>query len=175
MILRKEGIIVKLKKIIAITTLAIVMATSTSAMSITANAANTSNKNFSIALSTNAKRSSSTVARLKQDSTSSYVNYKVKADGSTATGPAKFYAYIYGGTSSSNLVDASSYTPSGVARKKAVVTKGTKGYIIQYVYEIFGYNAYTQIYGRQYSTYTGTAKGCWSPDSVSESGTTTYN
>ena len=69
----------------------------------------------------------------------------------------------------------SSYTPSGVLRKKAVITKGTKGYIIQYVYETFGYNAYAQIYGKQYSSYTGTAKGCWSPDSVYESGTTTYN
>ena len=79
--LRKEGITMKLKRIITITTLAIVMATSTGTMGITANAANTSNKNFSIAVAPNIKKSSTTAVRLKQDSTSSYVNYKVKADG----------------------------------------------------------------------------------------------
>lgn len=57
-----------------------------------------------------------------------------------------------------------------------IVTKGTKGYIKQTVYETFGSSSYAQLKGAKVSGYTtGIARGCWSPDSVSESGTENYN
>lgn len=167
----------KLKRIAAIALATMTMAVGV--MSISASAANTTDENFSISItSTSTKRSNSASRRLKTNSTSTFVNYKTLKDGSTsASGPYKFVAYVYGSdTSSSALVDLSSYDSSGNARKKAVVTKGTKGFIKQLVNETFGSNAYAQLYGSQYSgSTTGTAKGCWSPDSVADSSAVNYN
>ena len=80
-----------------------------------------------------------------------------------------------GSSSGSSMVDCTSYVhnSSGAVigeRTKAVVTKGTVGLVRQDVYEMFGSGAYGQIWGTAASkSYTGTAKGCWSVDSVGSS------
>ena len=104
----------------------------------------------------------------KENDSSTYVNYATRADHTTpASGPYKFKCYVYGSdTSTSGLVDLSSYDQYGNARPDAVVTRGSIGYIYQLIHETFGDNAYAQLYGGQYQSYTGTAKGCWSSDSV---------
>lgn len=115
-------------------------------------------------------------ARLKKNTSSTYVNYKTKASGASATGPNKFRAFVYGGTGST-FVDCSSYTLSGKLRPKAIIRKGTKGYILQTVYERFKGNSkiYAELRGMSVDNDYDYAEGCWSPDSVSESGTITYN
>ncbi|MDD5796500.1 MAG: hypothetical protein PUD24_06165 [Oscillospiraceae bacterium] len=141
-----------------------------------ASAANNTDTNFSISITSTSVTSSNsaTARRLKTDTSSSYINYTKLADKTTsASGPYKFIAKIYGSaTSSSAMVDCTSYVhnSSGTVigyRSDAVVTKGSVGLIRQDVYEMFGSGAYGQIWGRAYSSsYTGTAKGCWSVDSV---------
>lgn len=164
----------KIKKIV-VGIVASAMCAVGSVGAISVNAANASDANFSISISGTNPTPNTYAKRLKVDSSSSYVNYTTLADHTTsATGPYAFKCYIYGADNSTDpLVDMSSYTASGTARPEAVVRKGTKGYIYQRVNEFFGSGAYAQVYGSKYSTYTGTAKGCWSPDS---SGTgTVYN
>ena len=143
-----------------------------------ASANNHTDANFEISItSTSTTRSNVYVRRAKLDNSSTYVNYTKLKDGITnASGPYKFVAVIYGSaTTSSSLVDCTSYVhnSSGTVvgyRTPAVVTRGTVGLIRQDVYEMFGYNSYGQIFGRAYSnSYTGTARGCWSVDSVGSS------
>lgn len=134
--------------------------------------------NFSIPITSTATTIANNIARReKMDSSSSYVNYTNLANGTTAaSGPYKFVVKIYGSASSgSSMVDCTSYVhnSSGAVigeRTKAVVTKGTVGLVRQDVYEMFGSGAYGQIWGTAASkSYTGTAKGCWSVDSVGSS------
>lgn len=111
--------------------------------------------------------------RKKATSTSTYVNYSKTVGpnfNGQATGPNKIRMYVYGSNGPSG--DLANYTIG----TSVVVTKGTRGYIKQTVYEVFGSNAYAQLRGAMVSGYgTGIARGCWSPDSVSESGAVDYN
>lgn len=165
----------KMKKLAAVAAAAI-MAVST--MSVSASAAETSDSNFSISIFSVSALSSNTASRRqKTDSSSTYVNYITQVDGTTASGPYKFRAVIFGSNGVSGVLkDCSSYTSSGTERPAAIVTKGTKGYIKQLVFEEFKSNAYAQIYGAASSSqYTGTAKGKWSPDSVADPDAVNYN
>lgn len=165
-----------LKKKVKFTTAFMAMAVSISTISAPVNAANTTNKNFGLWLVTDRIMSTEQKARLKKNTSSTYVNYKSKVSGESAKGPNKFRAFVYGGTGTT-LIDCSSYTLSGKARPKAIVRKGTKGYILQTVYEKFKGNSkiYAELRGINIGNDYGYAEGCWSPDSVSESGTITYN
>lgn len=162
-----------IKKVVA--SLMAIASLSTCAMGITASAAETNDTNFSISIQSNIISPSSSSRRLKTNDTSTYVNYKTLANHSTsASGPYKFRCYVYGSdTSTSQLIDLSSYDLNGNARPQAIVTRGTTGYMYQLINETFGPNAYAQLYGSKYSSYTGTAKGCWSSDSVGSG--TIYN
>ena len=133
-----------------------------------ASAANITDANFNITIQSGLKSANAYSRRLKENDSSTYVNYATRADHTTpASGPYKFKCYVYGSdTSTSGLVDLSSYDQYGNARPDAVVTRGSIGYIYQLIHETFGDNAYAQLYGGQYQSYTGTAKGCWSSDSV---------
>lgn len=157
-----------LKKI-AISFLAAMMCVTSSLGMASVDAAETSDTNFTINISSSNPSPNTYVKRQKVDNSSSYVNYNTKADHSTsASGPYKFKCYIYGADNSiSPLVDMSSYDQYGVARPEAIVTRGTTGYIYQRVNEFFGAGAYAQVYGAMLSgSYTGLAQGCWSPDST---------
>lgn len=134
--------------------------------------------NFSIPITSTATTTANNIARRKKmDSSSSYVNYTKLANGTTsASGPYKFVVKIYGSaTSNSSMVDCTSYVhnSSGTVigqRSPAIVTKNTVGLVRQDVYEMFGSGAYGQFWGTAYSnSYAGTAKGCWSVDSVGSS------
>lgn len=115
--------------------------------------------------------------RLKENSTSVYVNYATTISGAAATGPESFIAYVYGSIGYGQLVDCSSYSNTGVAQKRAVVTLGTKGYIKNWAIEKFGKDetVRVQLYGREHNGHTGIAVGKWSADSIYESGTVYYN
>lgn len=144
------------------------------AMGVTAHA-NARDTDFKIAISTSGKAQNTASRRQKEDSSYTYVNYSTKINGSSAYGPAKFRAYVYGSNGSEGtLVDCSSYTSSGAARKPAIVTLGTRGFITQLVREKYGADAYAQLYGSYYAG-TGSANGCWSPDSVPDSSAIYYN
>lgn len=96
----------------------------------------------------------------------------ISASAVNNTEPYQFEARIYvSSKQTGSYVDCSSYTWDGYARSKAIVTRGSRGLIRQDIYEIFGYGAYGQIWGTKAPNgTTGTAKGCWSVDSVG-----TYN
>ena len=131
-----------------------------------ASAANTTDVDFVINIGSSPSPNTASSARLKTNSSSSYINYNTTTSGAAATGPYKFEALIYGSAySTQGFTDCSSYTWDGYARTKAIVTRGTVGLIRQDVYEIYGPNSYAQIYGKSCG-YTGTAKGCWSADSI---------
>lgn len=156
-----------IKKIVAAIMAAATLATS-AVCNISASAANITDANFNITVQSGMKTSNSNSRRLKTNASSTYVNYAKRADHTTSSsGPYKFKCYVYGSdTSTSALVDLSSYDSHGNARPDAVVTRGSTGYIYQLINETFGANAYAQLYGSKYQNYTGTARGCWSSDSV---------
>lgn len=143
---------------------------------IPASANNNTDVDFNIPITSTAITTSSTTnaRRVKRDTSATYINYTKMANGTTAaTGPYKFVAVIFGSyTYGGTYVDCTSYVhnSSGTVigyRTPAVVTKNTVGFVHQDVCEIYGNNSYGRIYGRAYSnSYTGTAKGCWSVDSV---------
>lgn len=147
--------------------LAVMMLVSTFAFS--ASAANTTDTNFEIHMSSPGAVSSSTyAARVKQNASSTYINYQTRVGGGSASGPRQFEAQIWGYYSNtpSKFTDCSSvsYT-TGLSRAKSIITLGTYGLMKQDVYERYGYNSYAQIYGAMISE-SGIALGCWSPDSV---------
>ena len=152
-----------IKKIVAAIMAAATLATS-AVCNISASAANITDANFNITVQSGMKTSNSNSRRLKTNASSTYVNY-AKRD-LCPTG--RFgRGYVYGSdTATSALVDLSSYDSHGNARPDAVVTRGSTGYIYQLINETFGANAYAQLYGSKYQNYTGTARGCWSSDSV---------
>lgn len=123
--------------------------------------------NFEIHIpNSNVVASSTYAARVKDNSSSAYVNYKTRVGGSAASGPYQFEVQIWGSyTSSGSFTDCSSYTINGIARTKAIVTRGTVGLVRQDVYERYGAYSYAQIYGKRISE-SGIALGCWSPDSI---------
>ena len=101
------------------------------AMAVTASAS-ARDSDFAINISTSGKSQNLASRRQKEDSSYTYVNYSTKLNGSSAYAPAKFRAYVYGSNGSKGtLVDCSSYTSSGAARKPAIVTLGTRGFITQ--------------------------------------------
>lgn len=161
----------KLKKL-AIAVL--MMAMLASALAIPASAANNTDVNFNVRATSTTTRYANTETgqRQKQDSSSSYINYSTRTNGSAATGPYQFEAFIYGAnTSGSSYVDCSSYTNNGYARSKSIVTRGSVGLIRQDVWEKFysndGIYPYGQIWGQMTSSgVSGYARGCWSVDSV---------
>lgn len=163
-----------MKRIISIVLAALI---TMSAMAITAFAA-TTDYAFEIDIYENGVNiENNNPRRLKEDSTSVYVNYAVTITGAAATGPESFIAYVYGSIGYGTLVDCSSYSNTGVAQKRAVVTLGTKGYIKNWAIETFGKDntVRVQLYGREHDGHTGTAVGKWSADSTYESGTENYN
>lgn len=109
--------------------------------------------------------------RKKADDSYTYVNYSKiinTSGGSTsASGPYYFKIHVYGSSGiNGTLVDeTANYIPT--------IRRGTKGYVTQLVHEHHS-NPYAKLYGEYYNE-SGFAKGCWSPDSVYESGTTYYN
>lgn len=142
-----------------------------SVFAVSASANNHTDVDFILYAFTNPEPNTYTAARLKKDTSSSYVNYTTNSRGYAASGPYKFEAFIYGSSNGSTFVDCSSYTYNNRPRSRAIITKGTKGFIRQDVYERFGYNSYAQIWAKQESQANrGTAMGCWSADSVG-----TYN
>lgn len=173
----------RIKKIIVAVMAVATMATS-AVGTMSASAANTSNYDFNINISSNTgtiRADTLNPKQMKLDSTSTYVNYTVTKNGTSSSGPSKFRVYVYGSsTENGTYVDCSSYKSDGTARPAAIVTKGTKGFVKQLVYENFGYGSYATLYGQRYkvgsTTYGyGTTTGCWSPDSEYESNTTQYN
>lgn len=115
--------------------------------------------------------------RKKDDSTSTYLNYSTRVNGSAASGVYQWQALIYGANSptSTQFTDCTSVIwGTSISRPKAIITKGTKGYIRQDVRERFGSYAHAKIVSRS-TGYTGNAIGKWSPDSVWESGCKEYN
>ena len=144
--------------------LAVMMLVSTFAFS--ASASN-QDGNFHIHMSSpGVVASSSYAARVKEDSTSSYINYNTIVGGNAASGPYQFEAQIWGAYAPEGpYKDCSSYTKSGLPRTKAIITRGTVGLMRQDVYEWFGDNSVAQIYGAMISE-SGIANGCWSADSV---------
>lgn len=139
-------------------------------VSASANAVNNKDVNFSVqAISTTTRFANTESAqRLKTNTSGSYINYTTRVDGTAATGPYQFEAFIYGADSySGSFVDCSSYTVSGAALPRAIVTRGSVGLVHQKVYEVFGVGSYGQIWGCKVAGYaSATAKGCWSVDSV---------
>ena len=114
----------------------------------------------------NAVASNTYAARIKQNTTSSYISYKNRVGGGAASGPNQYEAQIWGSElQNTGFVDCSSYTEYGVARTKAIITLGTEGLMRQDVFERFGSGSYAQIYGAMISE-TGIALGCWSADSI---------
>lgn len=153
----------KCKKMLMATIAVVMLLTSV----IPASANNNTDVNFATVVENGWRHESSDAAqRLKTDDSASYVNYSTRVNGSGATGPHQFEAIIYGCRAyAGTYVDCTSYTWDGLPRTKAIVTKGSVGLVRQDIYEKFGSGAYGQIWGG-YSGYTGTAKGCWSVDSV---------
>ena len=148
--------------------LAAVMMVCTFAVSVSA--ANNTDVDFEIPIVNDYSNAANRISaqRLKEDASASYVNYTTTTSGASATGPYKVEAKIFGANSwGGTYVDCSSYTWDGIPRSKAIVTKGTKGFVRQDIYEKFGSGAYGQIWGHKASTSTtGTPRGCWSVDSV---------
>ena len=160
----------KFKKI-AITALSsITMATSVMCMPVSAS---TVDSDFEIVIPNSGSNYNQNSRRKKATSTSTYVNYSKTVGpnyNGQATGPNKIRMYVYGSEGPNGSL--ANYT----CGTSVIVTKGTKGYIKQTVYETFGSSSYAQLKGAKVSGYTtGIARGCWSPDSVSESGTENYN
>ena len=142
-----------------------------SVFAVPASANNHTDVDFILYAFTDPQPNTYTAARLKKDSSSSYINYTTDSYGFAVRGPYKFEAFIYGSPSGSSFVDCSSYTYDNRPRSRAIITKGTKGFIKQDVYERFGYNSYAQIWSKQESQANrGTAHGCWSADSVGSYG-----
>ena len=139
------------------------------ATSIPASAANTYDENFVIIIATAVVNMNSGIAaRVKQDYSASYVNYLTDKDGNDASGPYRFEVQIWGGeTKNGPFYDCSSYTYNGIARTKAIVEMGSYGLVRNDVAERYGVGSYGQIYGKKYEYgTTGTARGCWSVDSI---------
>ena len=183
MLAERKFIMVKVKRIMAAIMATIALTSTGLSSTMSASASNTTNVNYSINISSNisTKTADSNSQQLKQDDKSTYINYNSLKNGGSVSGPTKFRVYVFGSaTSNGTYVDCSSYKSDGTARPAAIITKGTKGYVKQLVYETFGYNSYAKLYGQRYkvgnTTYGyGTTTGCWSPDSVYESGTIEYN
>lgn len=118
-------------------------------------------------LSSTPVESNTNPVRIKTDSSSSYINYNGTG------GPIKFEAIIYGcdwrGLGEKDYTTHYYiYVDGGakrVDRPRAIVTRGTRGFVRQDVYESGASHA--KLKGKYYSG-TGTAKGVWSPDSVYE-------
>lgn len=139
-----------------------------SVFTVSAGAVNNTDVNFTVpAISYSVRYANTeTAQRLKTNTSSCYINYTNRVDGTAATGPYQFEAFIYGaGSYSGNFVDCSSYTVTGAALPRAIVTRGSVGLIHQKIYEVFGAGSYGQIWGSAVSE-SGYAKGCWSVDSV---------
>lgn len=140
------------------------------AMALPASAKNNTDTNFTVRATSTSVRyaNSETAQRLKEDDSSSYINYSTRVGGGAATGPYQFEAFIYGAnTRNGSYVDCSSYTYDGYARSKCIVTRGSVGLVRQDVYEKFGSGSYGQIWGKMAPSGTsGYAKGCWSVDSL---------
>lgn len=136
------------------------------ATSIPAGASN-ADSNFEIHLtSPSAVASSTYAARIKDNSTSAYVNYRTRVGGLAASGPAEFEVQIWGKRyETAPFVDCTTVTWDHQARTPANIRFGEEGFVRQDVYEIYGFNSFAQIYGRMISQ-SGIAYGCWSPDSV---------
>jgi hypothetical protein len=163
-------IIVKIKRIAIAALAAVTMATSVISIPVSASTVDT---DFEIVIPNSGSNYNQNSRRKKATSTSTYVNYSKTVGpnyNGKATGPNKIKMYVYGSNGSSGTL--ANYT----CGTSVIVTKGTKGYIKQTVYETFGSNSYAQLKGAKASGYTtGIARGCWSPDSASESGAINYN
>lgn len=160
----------KLKKILAI---AIATMTITANLSLLPVSASTTNSNFAIVIQSGKVNKDTVGVRKKANTSSVYLNYKNQVNGSSSSGPTKFRAYVYGSaTSNGTMSDCTCYNTS--IATYPVVTRGTKGFVKQVVCERFGRGSYALLYGSSAGS-TGIARGCWSPDSVSESGTVNYN
>ncbi len=160
----------KFKKIAIAALAAITMATSIMYMPVSASTVDT---DFEIVIPNSGSNYNQNSKRKKATSTSTYVNYSKTVGpnyNGQATGPNKIRMYVYGSNGPNGSL--ANYT----CGTSVIVTKGTKGYIKQTVYETYGSNSYAQLKGAKVSGYsTGIARGCWSPDSASESGTINYN
>lgn len=126
---------------------------------------------FEITINSSGSNFSDYSAQKKDNSTSSYIKYN------SSGGPYKVIALIYGAKSEyGTYIDLTSREfYSNEERRDAVVTRGTKGFIRQDVYEAFGERAWARLHMKKYGSYLGTARGVWSPDSVYESGCIEYN
>lgn len=140
--------------------------------------ANSNDSQFTVNISSSSfTASTSNSVRIKDGTTSSYINYP-----SSSSGPVYWVAAIYGSASaSSGFTNCTSVIfGTNTHRPIAKITKGTAGYVEQDVYEkygiYYGYSpVYAKIYGKKYNSGTGTVNGIWSPDSVYEPGLPTYN
>lgn len=115
--------------------------------------------------------------RIKDGTTSSYINYPA-----SESGPVYWEAAIYGSSkrNSDYTNCTSTIIGTNIQRSQAIITKGTAGYVEQDVYEKYGIQmgcgtVYAKIYGKRYNNQSGTVNGIWSPDSVYEAGLQTYN
>ena len=163
-----EENIMKIKKILVMM-LTVVMLTSALAVPASAASNNCKDVNFTIKLQdSNIHASTETYARVKKDSSSSYINYTTRIDKTAASGPYQFEAIIYGSkTAYGTYVDCTSFKLNGERRRKAIVTRGSRGLFYQTVYENFGLDSYGQIWGRRFnSSNSGIARGSWSVDSA---------
>lgn len=134
-------------------------------------AAETTDKPFSIPINTTSDahiESTTNPVRIKTDSSSTYINY-------SGIGPSSFVAIIYGCdwrglsemdcTSNYTVYDSSRGGYILIERPPAVVSRGTRGFVRQDVYE--RNYSHAKLKGK-YHKGTGTANGFWSPDSVYE-------
>ena len=139
------------------------------ATSIPASAVNNGDTNFEIHMSSPGVVASQTyAARMKEDSSSTYINYYTRASGSAASGPYQFEAQIWGYYSDSPYYFTycfSSLYGTKFRRSKSIITRGTYGLMRQDVFERYPDKPYAQVYGAMISE-SGIAKGCWSPDSI---------
>ena len=138
------------------------------ATSIPASAVNNEDTNFEIHMSSPGAVASTTYApRVKEDTSSSYINYRTRVGGAAASGPYQFEAQIWGYYSAQGAFTDCTTTvyETNLQRSKAIITYGTEGLVRQDVYEKYRDGAHAQIYGAMISE-SGIAKGCWSPDSI---------
>lgn len=138
-----------------------------------ASAANSTDSDFIIPINRSDFPINTSYMRKKTDSSSAYINYSTRTNGSPASGVNRFEAIIYGADDgrSNQFTDCTSVIwGTNIERPKAIVTKGTRGFVRQDVYERFGINAWAELTGIKAYAYdtSGSAAGCWSPDSVWE-------
>lgn len=139
------------------------------ATTIPASAVNNTDVEFRIIIPVAGVNASNGIAaRVKEDYSASYVNYKKCLDGTDAYGPLYIEIQIWGGdTQKGPFYDCSSYTYNGLPRTKAIVTLGSYGLVRNDVAERFGLDSYGQIYGKKTDNgATGWAYGHWSVDSI---------